>query len=99
MFTTIKESIEKWNYTIIMNLFYKEFLIMTTCTMHRILKYKTRKGKLMDLAKKSKEKQLINTWIEPCDDEDCKCKDKVFKEYAMPDGSLQIEKTCLNETN
>lgn len=67
--------------------------------MPRILKIKSRKGKLIDLAKKTGQKQILNTWIEPCAGEDCKCKNKVYKEYAMPDGSITIEQTCLEETD
>ncbi|MGM9923561.1 MAG: hypothetical protein ACI35R_04860 [Bacillus sp. (in: firmicutes)] len=64
----------------------------------RRLKMKSRKRQLMDLALKSGEKQLLNTWIEPCSGEDCDCENNMYKEYAMPDGTIQIEKTRLDQT-
>lgn len=58
---------------------------------------KSRKERLIELAKTSGKKQLLNLWIEPCCDEDCECDNNVFQEFAMPDGSIKIVQTCLEE--
>ena len=65
----------------------------TTKENNREQKEKDRLNHLFKMAKETGEKQLINEWIENCNDEHMECSLDLCSEWAMPDGTREFTRT------
>ncbi|MFS0784424.1 hypothetical protein [Bacillus sp. 1P06AnD] len=64
-----------------------------------VFRMQSREERLMKLAQKTGKKQILNTWIEPCEGEDCCCEEHAFRKFVLPDGTIDIVKIPIDELN
>lgn len=59
---------------------------------NRVQERKEKISKLLELAKETGEKQLIQQWSEPCNDKNEECDLDICFQWAMPDGTTKVTK-------